>query len=120
MASSGMVASLAEAAHGTSAQTVGRWRDRFIDAGKAGLESAADWPAWGHRKIAAMMRTDGIDASTSTEPTSPPATPSPPKPPGSRHVYNTIRSTLAFWPTRWLLLPRIDVDSVSGCLPASG
>lgn len=27
---------------------------------------AADWPAWGHRKIAAMMRADGHDASTSS------------------------------------------------------
>ena len=29
-------------------------------------EHAADWPAWDHRKIAAMMRTDGHQASTST------------------------------------------------------
>jgi transposase InsO family protein len=27
---------------------------------------AADWPAWGHRKIAALMRADGHDVSTST------------------------------------------------------
>ena len=27
---------------------------------------AADWPAWGHRKIAAMMRVDGHQVSTST------------------------------------------------------
>ena len=27
---------------------------------------AADWPAWGHRKIAAMMRADGHQVSTST------------------------------------------------------
>ncbi|WP_443043999.1 hypothetical protein [Streptomyces sp. NBC_00322] len=27
---------------------------------------AADWPAWGHRKIAAMMRADGCEVSTST------------------------------------------------------
>lgn len=27
---------------------------------------AADWPAWGHRKIAAMMRADGYAVSTST------------------------------------------------------
>ncbi|MEP7022766.1 MAG: hypothetical protein ABJB47_02935, partial [Actinomycetota bacterium] len=27
---------------------------------------AADWPAWGHRKIAAVMRADGHQASTST------------------------------------------------------
>lgn len=27
---------------------------------------AADWPAWGHRKIAAMMRADGCDASASS------------------------------------------------------
>ena len=29
---------------------------------------AADWPAWGHRKIAAMMRADGCDASASSVP----------------------------------------------------
>jgi putative transposase len=27
---------------------------------------AAEWPAWGHRKIAAMMRADGYQVSTST------------------------------------------------------
>jgi putative transposase len=27
---------------------------------------AADWPAWGHRKIAAMMRADGLEVSAST------------------------------------------------------
>ncbi|WP_131805162.1 integrase core domain-containing protein [Mycobacteroides abscessus] len=27
---------------------------------------AADWPAWGHRKIAALMRADGYEVSTST------------------------------------------------------
>ncbi|WP_459642298.1 integrase core domain-containing protein [Kineococcus sp. NUM-3379] len=27
---------------------------------------AADWPAWGHRKIAALMRADGHQVSTST------------------------------------------------------
>ena len=27
---------------------------------------AADWPAWGHRKVAAMMRADGHAVSTST------------------------------------------------------
>jgi transposase InsO family protein len=27
---------------------------------------AADWPAWGHRKVAAMMRADGHTVSTST------------------------------------------------------
>lgn len=27
---------------------------------------AANWPAWGLRKIAAMMRADGHDVSTST------------------------------------------------------
>ena len=32
----------------------------------AGAEYAADWPAWGHRKIAAMMRADGHQVSTST------------------------------------------------------
>jgi putative transposase len=27
---------------------------------------AADWPAWEHRKIAAMMRSDGYPVSTTT------------------------------------------------------
>jgi hypothetical protein len=27
---------------------------------------AGDWPAWAHRKIAAMMRADGHEVSTST------------------------------------------------------
>ena len=27
---------------------------------------AADWPAWGHRKIAALLRADGQEVSTST------------------------------------------------------
>lgn len=27
---------------------------------------ASDWPAWGHRKIAAMMRADGYDVSASS------------------------------------------------------
>jgi hypothetical protein len=32
---------------------------------------AADWPACGHRKIAAMMRADGHQVSTSTAPPEP-------------------------------------------------
>jgi hypothetical protein len=29
-------------------------------------KDAADWPAWGHRKTAAMVRADGHQVSTST------------------------------------------------------
>ena len=32
----------------------------------AAAKYAADWPAWGHRKIAALMRADGHAVSTST------------------------------------------------------
>ena len=32
----------------------------------AAVKYAADWPAWGHRKIAALMRVDGYQVSTST------------------------------------------------------
>lgn len=32
----------------------------------AAAKYVAEWPAWGHRKIAAMMRADGYQLSTST------------------------------------------------------
>ena len=53
-------ASLAEAArrHGTSAQTVGRWRDRFVDAGKAGLESAMPGPGNGVTSTERRLRAE--------------------------------------------------------------
>lgn len=38
-----------------------------VDATEAtAAKYAADWPAWGHRKLAAMMRADGHHVSTST------------------------------------------------------
>jgi putative transposase len=44
----------------------GTWPSPAIDAVEAVAKYAADWPAWGHRKIAAMMRADGHVVSTST------------------------------------------------------
>jgi putative transposase len=38
----------------------GPWPTPAVDAAEAlAAKYAADWPAWGHRKIAAMMRADG-------------------------------------------------------------
>ncbi len=87
--------SLAEAArrHGVTSATVGNWRDwdagtHLLAAARAqplreaaegpwpspkvdqieavAAKYAAERPAWGHRKIAAMMRADGYQVSTST------------------------------------------------------
>jgi hypothetical protein len=44
----------------------GTWPSPAIDAVEAVAKYAADWPTWGHRKIAAMMRADGHVVSTST------------------------------------------------------
>jgi hypothetical protein len=45
----------------------GPWPTPAVDATEAlAAKYAADWPAWGQRKIAAMMRADGHQASTST------------------------------------------------------
>jgi hypothetical protein len=45
----------------------GPWPSPKVDAIEAvAAKYAADWPAWGHRKIAAMMRADGHVVSTST------------------------------------------------------
>jgi hypothetical protein len=45
----------------------GPWPAPKTDAIEAlAAKYAADWPAWGHRKIAAMMRADGHEVSTST------------------------------------------------------
>lgn len=45
----------------------GPWPAHRVDAVEAlAAKYAADWPAWGHRKIAALMRADGHDVSTST------------------------------------------------------
>lgn len=44
--------SLAEAArrHGVSSATVGNWRDRFVDAGKAGMDRSLPGPMVGSRR----------------------------------------------------------------------
>lgn len=48
-------------------QVKGPWPAPKVEAVEAlAAKYAADWPAWGHRKIAALMRADGHDASTST------------------------------------------------------
>jgi transposase InsO family protein len=48
-------------------QVKGPWPAPKVDAVEAvAAKYAADWPAWGHRKIAAMMRADGQAVSTST------------------------------------------------------
>jgi len=45
----------------------GPWPAPKVDAVEAvAAKYAADWPAWGHRKIAALMRADGHAVSTST------------------------------------------------------
>ncbi|MCU1625702.1 MAG: hypothetical protein JWP64_651 [Pseudonocardia sp.] len=45
----------------------GLWPSPKVDQVEAvAAKYAADWPAWGHRKIAAMMRVDGHQVSTST------------------------------------------------------
>jgi putative transposase len=45
----------------------GPWPAPRVDAAEAlAAKYAADWPAWGHRKIAALMRADGHEVSTST------------------------------------------------------
>jgi putative transposase len=45
----------------------GPWPAPRVDAVEAlAAKYAAEWPAWGHRKIAAMMRADGHQVSTST------------------------------------------------------
>jgi putative transposase len=45
----------------------GPWPTPAVDAAEAlAAKYASDWPAWGHRKIAAMMRADDHTVSTST------------------------------------------------------
>lgn len=45
----------------------GPWPAPKVDAIEAlAAKYAQDWPAWGHRKIAALMRADGHQVSTST------------------------------------------------------
>ncbi|MBJ8347250.1 helix-turn-helix domain-containing protein [Antrihabitans sp. YC2-6] len=47
----------------------GPWPAPRVEAIEAtAAKYAQAWPAWGHRKIAAMMRADGYTVSTSTEP----------------------------------------------------
>lgn len=48
-------------------QLKGPWPAPTVDRIEAAAAKyAADWPAWGHRKIAALMRADGYDVSTSS------------------------------------------------------
>jgi putative transposase len=55
------------ARHRAGAPAEGPWPAPKTDAVEAiAAKYAADWPAWGHRKIAAMMRADGYEVSTST------------------------------------------------------
>ena len=55
------------ARHRAGAPAKGPWPAPKTDAVEAtAAKYAADWPAWGHRKIAAMMRADGYEVSTST------------------------------------------------------
>ena len=45
----------------------GPWPTPAVDAAEApAAKCASDWPAWGHHTIAAMMRADGLEVSTST------------------------------------------------------
>jgi putative transposase len=51
--------------HGRSVK--GPWPAPAVDVVEAvAAKYAAEWPAWGHRKIAALMRADGYQVSTST------------------------------------------------------
>jgi len=48
-------------------RTVARWPAPVVDAVQAGAaEQAHRWSAWGHRKIWAMMRADGVTVSQSS------------------------------------------------------
>ena len=45
----------------------GPWPASAVEAAEPIVEKyAQDWPAWGHRKIHALMRADGYDVSVST------------------------------------------------------
>jgi len=50
--------SLAEAArrHGVSSATVGNWRDRFVDAGKAGMDRSRPGPDGGQSQTERRLR----------------------------------------------------------------
>jgi transposase len=50
--------SLAEAArrHGVSSATVGNWRDRFVDAGKAGMDRSLPGPDGGQSQTERRLR----------------------------------------------------------------
>ncbi|MGH3327183.1 MAG: helix-turn-helix domain-containing protein [Streptomycetales bacterium] len=52
--------SLAEAArrHGVSSATVGNWRDRFVDAGKAGMDRSLPGPDGGQSQTERRLRTE--------------------------------------------------------------
>lgn len=51
----------------SGARLKGPWPAPKVDAIEAlAAKYAQDWPAWGHRKVAALMRADGHEVSTST------------------------------------------------------
>jgi transposase len=52
--------SLAEAArrHGVSSATVGNWRDRFVDADKAGMDRSLPGPDGGQSQTERRLRTE--------------------------------------------------------------
>ena len=55
------------ARHRAGDPSTGPWPAPKVDDIEAtAAKYAVDWPAWGHRKIAAMMRADGHEVSTST------------------------------------------------------
>jgi transposase len=52
--------SLAESArrHGVSSATVGNWRDRFVDAGKAGMDRSLPGPDGGLSQTERRLRSE--------------------------------------------------------------
>jgi transposase len=52
--------SLAEAArrHGVTSATVGNWRDRFVDAGRAGMDRSLPGPDGGQSQTERRLRTE--------------------------------------------------------------
>lgn len=61
------LARLRDGGRGDGESVKGPWPAPRVDAVEAvAAKYATEWPAWGHRKIAALMRADGIETSTST------------------------------------------------------
>jgi transposase len=55
-ASWGVVAAEAARRHGVSSATVGNWRDRFVDAGKAGMDRSLPGPDGGQSQTERRLR----------------------------------------------------------------